>query len=337
MSRAEQLVEQFEEGDSVAIVCHDNPDPDCLASAVALAHIAESRDVGSVEILYSGEISHQQNQAFVNLLDIDLLSISETPLDSFDCIAFVDHSTPGRHNEVPADVTVDIVVDHHPHDRAVEAAFVDLREQYGATASILVEYLRELDLEPTPKLASALLFAIHRERLDFVRNPTVNDYEAARYLFPSTDIDLLEQVYGAAFSPATLDAIGAAIRTREVRGSSLVSSIGATTEPGALPQAADYLLNLEGVDTVLVFGIVDGSVEMSARSIDPRVHLGHVLRDAFADVGQAGGHADMAGAQLPLGIFADSGGDREALVKFLSRRIRSRFFETLKLESSEDS
>ncbi len=96
-----------------------------------------------------------------------------------------------------------------------------------------------------------MLFALHRERLDFVREPTRREYEAALAVYPDADLEMLEQLYGSAFSPGTLDAIGRAIDSRERRGSSLIASVGVTGETDALPQAADYLLNLEGVDTVL--------------------------------------------------------------------------------------
>ena len=331
MSRAQELVERLDGAASLAVVCHDNPDPDCIASALALRAIAGEVGVERVEILYGGEISHQQNRAFVNLLEIEMVGIGTVDVGSFDRIAFVDHSMPGANTELPEDVPIDVVIDHHPQPNDPSAGFVDLREDYGATASILVEYVRDLGLELTPEVASALLFALHRERLDYVRNPTRTEYEAALYLYPDVDMELLERLYGSAFSPATLDAIGEAIRHREVRGSTLVSGIGRTTERDALPQAADYMLNLEGVHTVLVFGIVDDTIRMSARSIDPRINVGASLREAFGSIGHAGGHQDMAGAQIPLGIFADEGDDDVALTEFVERRVRRRFFASMNL------
>ena len=336
MSRAQELVGTLDGAASVGIVCHDNPDPDCIASALALREIAGSAGAGAVEILYGGEISHQQNRAFVNLLEIEMVELRNADLDSFDRIAFVDHSAPAANTEFPEGIDVDAVIDHHPSTNGATAGFVDVREDYGATATILVEYVRELDLHLSTEVASALLFALHRERLDYVRNPTRAEYEAALHLYRDVDMELLERLYGSAFSPGTLDAIGMAIQNREVRGSTLVSGIGRTTERDALPQAADYLLNLEGVNTVLVFGIVDDTIRMSARSIDPRVNVGRVLREAFGEIGRAGGHHDMAGAQIPLGLFADEAGDDEALGEFVSLRIKRRFFRSMNLGDGKE-
>ncbi len=104
MSQPQQLPEILEEGSEINIVCHNNPDPDCLASALALGRIAAAAGIDEQRILYSGDISHQQNRAFVNLLDIDLKPFDPTTVQNRkpdSLLAFVDHSIPGENNTVP--------------------------------------------------------------------------------------------------------------------------------------------------------------------------------------------------------------------------------------------
>ncbi len=330
MSRAETLAGSLTSVDSVAIVCHDNPDPDCLASALAFERIAQASGVSETTIVYGGELSHQQNRAFVNMLSIDLVHGTEFSIEAVEYVAFVDHSRIGGNSTIDPDVSPDAVVDHHP-DSGLRAPFVDVRPDYGATATIFVEYLTTLDIELSQRLATAMLFAIHRERLDFVRAPTVAEYEAALVVFDRADLDALEQLYGSAFTQETIDAIGRAILARRRRGSALVAGVGQTTETDALPQAADYLLNVEGVHTVLTYGIVGDSIRLSARSIDPRVNVGKILNRAFDELGTAGGHNDMAGGRIDLGIFGDIGNndDTEVLLSFLDERIERRFFDEI--------
>ncbi|AGB39330.1 DHH family phosphoesterase [Natronococcus occultus] len=336
MPSAAELVAILECRDSLAIACHDNPDPDCLASALALETIADEAGIEDVTIAYGGEISHQQNRAFVSLLELSLRALAETDVGDYDAVAFVDHSQPGANTELPATVRPEIVVDHHPGD-PVEGEFVDVRVDYGATATIFVEYLEELGIEPTSRLASALLFALHRERLDFVRNPTAREYETALAIYPRADLELLDQLYGSAFSAPTLDAIGRAIATRQQRGSSMVATVGRTTETDALPQAADYLLNLEGVDTVLVYGVVDDAIRLSARSIDPAIHIGEAVSDGFDELGSAGGHHDMAGGRIELAAIAeDVDPDARDLLTVVGSRLPKRFFAVLEPETDAD-
>ncbi|WP_114575668.1 bifunctional oligoribonuclease/PAP phosphatase NrnA [Saliphagus sp. LR7] len=327
MSRAAELAATLQEIDSLAVVAHDNPDPDCLASALALETIAEREGVDRTAIVYGGEISHQQNRAFVQVLEIDVREADGVDFGEYDSVAFVDHAGPA--SRVGADLEPTIVVDHHPGTER-EAAFSDVRTGYGATATILVEYCLELSIPFSSRLASALLFALHRERLDFVREPTIREYEAALAVYPEADLEVLEGLYGAAFTPETIDAIGRAIASRERRGSALVASAGRTTETDALPQAADYLLNVEGVDTVLVYGVTDSTIRLSARSIDPRIHVGKAVERAYGDLGAVGGHHDMAGGRITLGLFAAEVDD-DRLLALAGERVAGRFFAELGL------
>ncbi|MFP8956409.1 DHH family phosphoesterase [Natrialbaceae archaeon A-CW3] len=336
MSRGAELADTLEECGSLAIVCHDNPDPDTLASALALEAIALRQGVTDVAIVYGGEISHQQNRAFVTLLELEVERLEHLADEDYECMAFVDHSRHGATTSLSPAYTPDIVVDHHPGD-PIDATFVDVRTDYGATATIFVEYLLDLEIEPSTRLASALLFALHRERLDFVRDPTRQEYEAALAVYPNADLEVLDQLYGSAFSPATIDAIGRAITSRDRRGSTVVASVGRTPETDALPQAADYLLNIEGVDTVLTYGVIDGRIRLSGRSIDPDIDVGTILESAYGDLGSAGGHHDMAGGRIDLSLFVDEANDGDDLLDSIDRRVTGRFFESLGLDAGSET
>lgn len=322
------LCELLADRSSIAIVCHDNPDPDCLGSAMALAAIAEWVGVEEIHGYYGGDITHQQNRAMVNLLDIDVREFDPDYLDDCDLLAFVDHSVPGANNAVPVDVTPDVVIDHHPVGD-VEASYLDHRESVGATASILAEYLAALDMEVDEQLATGLLFGIRRETLEFMRGATPSEFTAARYLHPLADLDLLRRLSDSLFTHETLDSIADAIRNRTARGSILVSHAGRTTERDTLPQAADYLLNLEGVSTTVVFGVIDDTVHISARSRDSRIHVGEVMRRTFDDIGSAGGHRDMAGGSIPLGLFGTLEDRDEQLIDLVAATLTRRLFSAL--------
>ncbi len=333
MSRATELRELLATGEELTIVCHNNPDPDCLASALALGRIAAASGIDERRILYSGDISHQQNRAFVNLLSLDLQPFDPTAVQNRpegSLLAFVDHARPGVNNEVPEATPVDVVIDHHPAD-GIDATFVDHRESWGATATILTEYVRDLGLEVDSTLATALLFAIRRETLGFLRGTTTAEYEASGFLHEFADRDLIRKLSMPSVSGATIDAIATAISNRLIRGAVLISHVGRTNERDALPQAADYLATLEGVETAVVYGLVEESIHLSARSTDSRVHIGDVLHEAFAGVGSAGGHQDMAGGEISLGIFADYTTDDDQLLAIVEQVVTARLVAGLNL------
>jgi len=318
----------------LAVVTHDNPDPDAIASALGLVRIAESAGV-TATACYGGEITHQENRALVNLLDLSLSRIATVDVSEYGGIALVDHSRAGVNDSLPEDAAVDIVVDHHPPRGPVAADYVDIRPGFGATSTLIAEYLGRLGTEPERSLATALLFGIRVDTQDFVREVTTADFEAGATLLAAADEGALERVESPSVSPETLDTLAEAIRHRDVCGAAAASCVGPVSDRDALAQAADRLLGLEDVSVTLVYGYMDGVVYASARARGGEVDVGEVLREALDRVGSAGGHADMAGAQVPLGILSDvEAGSEETLREIVEDIIAGRFFETIETTPS---
>jgi len=316
-------------GGRLAIVMHDNPDPDAIASAVALSRLAESVSVEST-LCYYGEISHQENRALVNLLDLDLRQLSpDEDVSEFDGVALVDHSRPGVNDQLPEDTQVDVVIDHHPPRAPVEAKFVDLRSDVGATSTLLTGYLNQFGLELDTTVATALLYGIRIDTADFSREVAAADFEAAATLLPHVDAGVLERVEMPSVGPDTFDTIAEAIRNQEIEDDVLCSCVGEGVERDALAQAADKLLEMDGINTTVVYGFSDGVVYLSARSRGTDLDLGETLRSAFDQIGSAGGHADMAGAQIPLGVIAEVEGD-ERLEEVVTDVVTDRFFDAVR-------
>ena len=315
----------------LAVVAHDNPDPDAIASAVALQRMAEAVGLGA-EVCYYGEINHQENRAFVNLLEYDLTALdADSALDRFGSFALVDHSRPGVNDGLPPETEVAVVIDHHPPRAPVEARFVDLRSNVGATSTLLAGYLRDLGVEPDRELATGLLFGIRVDTDDFSREVDSEDFRAAAYLHSYADTAVLERIESPSMTPETMNAIATAIDNRVVRDGVLVSCLGRVSDRDTLSQAADRLLDLEDVSVTFVFGFSGVSeeavVHASARARGTELDLGEALRDAFAQVGSAGGHADMAGAQLPVGMLIDHEDEDPAAA--IEAAVTERFFEAL--------
>jgi nanoRNase/pAp phosphatase (c-di-AMP/oligoRNAs hydrolase) len=313
--------------DRLAIVAHDNPDPDAIASGVALAELAGSAGC-ETEVCYYGTISHQENRAFVNVLDLDLRNVEagET-LSEFDGIALVDHSRPGVNDQLSPDTDVDIVIDHHPPRAPVDAQFVDLRSRIGATSTLLVEYLDRFGMNIKENIATALLFGIHVDTRSFAREVSVADFEAAATLLPSANLATLERIESPSVSAQTLETMANAISYRQVEDGVLLSFVGHLSERDALAQAADRLLTLEGISTTLVYGVMDETVYASARSSDPQLDIGETLREVFDHLGSAGGHADMGGAQFDLGVFGAIEDDDDSLREVIEASITGPFLE----------
>jgi nanoRNase/pAp phosphatase (c-di-AMP/oligoRNAs hydrolase) len=292
---------------TLGIITHKNPDPDAIASAMALAAIAQQAGGKklAVRIFYEGNIGHQENRTFVNLLDIKMEHLTPDALAKCNYLALVDTPAPGANNDVPQGTKISIIIDHHKDTKhpVSPGAFADIRPGMGATASILTQYLQELDIPVDKRVATALLYGIRADTKDFRRNTTPQDLNYAGFLLPLTDADLLDKIMSPSLSQETIDVLGKAIQNREIVSGYLFSNVGYVMNRDALPQAADLLITLEGVNTALVYGITDTSIVVSARNRDIRLHIGNALAEAFGDIGDAGGHPNMAAATLPLHYF----------------------------------
>ncbi len=214
---------------------------------------------------------------------------------------------------------------------AVAADFVDIRPDVGASSTIMTRYVQELDFEISSNLATALLYGIRTDTNEFKRNTSAVDLTSAAYLYGMAEQDLLAQIETPSMSMETMDVLGEAIRRKKIEGSYLISDVGFIHDRDTLPQAADHLLKLEGINTVLVFGMTEDKIHLSARSKDIRLNIGEIIQRAFGDIGSAGGHQRSAAAQIPLGIFMGIK-DKATLLKLVDEAITRRFLTTVGVE-----
>jgi len=333
--RASELVDVIHSGESLAILVHENPDPDTIAAGVALQAIADHLGV-EADILYRGDLGRQESRAFINLLGIELTAEDETDPEEYDVHAFVDHvDTEGK-----VSGPIDIYVGNHETDEDIEVRFADVRPSVSATSTVLTKYIQEFDFNVDEVVATALLYGIRAATLDFRRDTTPADLTAAAYLYSFADHDALEQVESPNMSPETLDVLAEAIRNREVEGSHLVSNAGFINDREAISQAAQQLLNLEGVTTTAVFGIVEDTIHLAARSKDIRLDIGDILAEAFDDIGESAGHSTRASTEIPLGIFtglAETDDNRSQLSELAEEAVTRKLFDALGVESESES
>lgn len=304
--------------DRVTVLLHPNPDPDAMASAIGVSHLGSMVDTDT-SICYSGRIAHQENRAFRTVLDIDFARIDDATDLPADPVILVDHNV-ARGFEGCEQIAPVAVIDHHPGE-GYGSRFTDIRESYGASATIIAEYFRGLGVDPgdgglPSAVATGLLYGILADTSHLTRGAGRADFDAAAYLSPGVDSDALDRIANPPVDADVLDTVATAIAEREVRGPFAVSDVGEVNNPDAVPQAADELLQLEGITAVIVFGSNAEELYLSGRSRDDRVHMGDTLAMAVEDIpmSEAGGHARMGGGRVSVphleGLRPDSGMSR---------------------------
>jgi nanoRNase/pAp phosphatase (c-di-AMP/oligoRNAs hydrolase) len=203
------------------------------------------------------------------------------------------------------------VVDHHPGD-GTGSAFTDVRSNYGAAATIVTEYFRQIGARPeehdpataelTTTVATGLLYGILADTAHLTRGCTRAEFDAAAFLHPAVDEDAIDRIANPQVDQEILEVIARAISDREVDPPYAIADVGGLSNLDAIPQAADELLSLEGVTAVVVLGDKDDTLHLSGRSRDDRVHMGNALQTVVEEIplAEAGGHARMGGGQISI-------------------------------------
>ncbi len=323
-----RFLEVLRDCEEVAVLMHPNPDPDAMAAAIGVACLAEQVDT-HVRLQFAGQIRHQENRAFRTVLDLDMDCIDHVSDLDADAVVLVDHNTPRGFGGAGGILPL-AVVDHHPGEGAGEE-FTDVRTDYGACSSIVTEYLQDIGAKPVPPdqhaseidadytvpsmVATGLLYGILADTNHLTNGASAFDFRAASYLSPGIDEDLLDRIANPQVSTEVLEVKARAIAGRKIQGSFAVSDVGSLSNVDAIPQAADELIQLEGVTAVVVCGERDGTVYLSGRSRDDRVHMGRTLEAAISGFhnASAGGHARMGGGQIHEERALPNGGVQEAL------------------------
>jgi nanoRNase/pAp phosphatase (c-di-AMP/oligoRNAs hydrolase) len=285
------------------VLTHDNPDPDSLASAVALAFLLEQRAGVEARVVYGGIIGRAENLALVKVLRLPIVPVSQVVFDEHDLLALVDTQPPVGNHSVPARYPVEVVVDHHPlRDESLVAPFADVGGEYGATSTMLVEYLRAARLEPSVEVATALFYGIKTDSRDLGRQTTPADIEAYLWLFPRADKHLLGRIEHPDLPAEYFRLYHSAIARARLYGeTAVVADLGEVYSPDMVAEVAERLSFLEGMKWSLAFGTYRGQLYVSLRVRDRRMNAGKLMRDICEDRGgSAGGHGSMAGARLPL-------------------------------------
>ena len=323
----DRFVDAIADRDRIAVLMHPNPDPDAMASAMAIKALARSVETETV-IQYPGQIRHPENRAFETVLDCEFGHVETVDDIATGAVVLVDHNEP-RGFQGADEVVPQAVVDHHPGN-GEGSAFTDVRPDRGSCSSILTDYVRgrgwsnesEADGRSlTPRLATGLLYGIQSDTTSFTRSCTHAEFDAAAYLFPATDPDSLDRIANPQVDSETLEIKARAITERKVKGSFLVSHVGTVSNLDAIPIAAEELVRLEGVTAAVITGERDGTLHVSGRSRDDRVHMGKTVSAALEVVpdASAGGHARMGGGRAMLPAWVPGcGGQGELRERFFA-------------------
>ncbi|WP_435549773.1 DHH family phosphoesterase [Desulfobacterium sp. N47] len=297
LSASEKLNEfysHFTEKDNVLIAI--NADPDAIASAMAVKRLLWGK-VKNVSISNSNVIKRPDNLAMIRLLSVNLVHINQIDKKKYSRFVIVD-SQP-NHNDVFSRFRFNVIIDHHP-DTNYKAEYEDIRPDYGATASMMTEYLRAAKIKPSYKLATALYYAIKTDTSDFERKTLVEDVKAFQFVFRYANMHIAKKIEQAELNFDFLMYFKRALENMKKRKGKIFVHAGIVANPDICVLLADFFMKISYIKWSIVSGIYNDILVVILRNDGLRKNAGDVAQEAFGNLGSAGGHKSMARAEFPV-------------------------------------
>ena len=332
-ARVQQYQRYLADADRILILLHNEPDPDAMASGLALRTVLHRTRQTAVIAALEG-VTRPENMRMVNLLDIHVETIAPESIHEFDRVCMVDvqpHYFPGLDR-------VDLVIDHHPEQHGYNAVFKDIREDYGSTCTILTEHLRAIDASISERTATAMLYAIKSDTLFFNRQANRCDIDAFSYLYPLADPTLIRKMEGAEITSDRLTYVAKAHTRGKLVDQVFSGFLGSVPREDFVPYVADFFLQLEHVKWTIIGGVVNDNLIISIRNLGYTKNAGEFVRRFFSDIGSAGGHRAMAKAVVPFTTFRQKFGivDADEISARLQELVQQFLHETPVIEHKRE-
>ena len=291
---------KFAEGDGdVPILVHPDPDPDAIASALAVRALIR-RHPDHSPIITPGEMTRPENRRMCELLRTRATVVTMEEVSKLQRVIAVDFLPD--FSEL-SDQPRLAVIDHHPHEKFPEMEFSDIRPDYGATATMMTEYLRlEDERRIAEPLATALLYGIKTDTDSLARGSIAADVHAYAFLQNRADLTLLRRLERPSYSAETARSYGSALSHLAIENDAAVAFMGRLTEDDAhvLADIADFCLALEEITWSAAAAIIEENLIVTVRHLGGAPGAGDVAKQLAARGGNGGGHDTMARAVLPL-------------------------------------
>ncbi|MFH0911846.1 MAG: DHH family phosphoesterase [Planctomycetota bacterium] len=308
---------------AVLVLPHDYPDPDALASAFGMqAFLERVCDRRSV-LAFAGGLGRPQNRAMAGLLDIASVEIDTVDFPAVGGAVLMDTQPGAGNNSLPPRLPVIGVFDHHgPPESPYEAAWIDVRADYGSTSTIVTEYLLASGVAIDKRLACALLMGIRTDTEDLERDTSEADVAAFLTLFPLADRQMMIQIQRPVLSEEYFGMLRRALQVARRWGDAVVANLGPVPVPDLLSEVSELFALLKGADLSLAVGTHGGDVYLSLRTRRAKRSLLEIIRTIVGPEGRAGGHGRAVGGRLHP-KDGDEKGAAEALCELFIESIRA--------------
>ncbi len=318
---AQRLIRLLKDKRRILITTHRFPDPDALASCLALQLLLRTKlKAAQVHISIRGTIGGGYNAAFAKEAELRSVPWNEAELPAYDAILLLDVQPGFKLNPLPDNVPSIAVVDHHrARGRRPACPFCDIRTDVGATSSIIFSYFMELDVDIPSDLAATLLFAIETDLAGAAGQPGELDNMALSSLTLLADTRKLYRMRYADLPQGVYTAFAESLSNAVYYDSAIISHLTDVESPEMPAIIADFTLRFEPIEWALVTAVNGLSLQLSLRTSSSRISAADVMRRLIRKLGEGGGHRTKAGGNIAL--ETGNAAEVERIRKILRRRL----------------
>lgn len=297
----EKLLDILDRNKTTSIVVHNNPDPDSLASAMAMKYLLKRMGYKKVRIYYDGLVGRAENQAMIRILKIPLnmtknmTSIEGRQFILLDC-------QPYTGNVYLPETAIPVAaIDHHPRPRkSSKVPYRDIRPDYGASSTIIYEYFESLNISVPRDIATALFYAIFSETQSLGREGSQADKKAYLNLLPQIHFSQLSKIQFPAISKEFVCNLSDVLVNTFYYKNLTGVILDQLPYPDFIAEMADFLLRMRNITWSICIGSYKNLIHVSLRTTNTDANASRVLKRIIPRYGTAGGHDMIAGAQVKI-------------------------------------
>jgi len=337
------------------IINHDFPDCDSIASSFGISIILQFLGVSdsNIRLVYDKEISHPQNRALVNVLNIPLKKWNSSMEQYYNadnnCVFVYVDCLPANKN-VSINMPASIIIDHHEKTIQLSNNIIFIHSEVGACSTLItdlmltippqgedpnISYCFSTGQEEIQDLCTALAIGIKVDTHDFADTSELDsdiDFRAYKILTANMTKEKFTRINNYELPKYLMEYERISWNDRTEQGDTFISGIGKIPEShsNCLAYLCDKYLRMPGIQTVLIYAIVGNSIQASIRTISSSVSTVD-LCDTFFGEGNGGSKPSqgVGGARVELNpIFHWDDmpeEDQRALWNIIKNRVEAKF------------
>jgi nanoRNase/pAp phosphatase (c-di-AMP/oligoRNAs hydrolase) len=328
-----KLKTMVRENDSLAVLIYGSPDPDAVASAMALREILnQTKPLAKCIFVATESVIRHQNAEFIREMKVEIEMLDNVDLREFRLIAVVD-AQPTFFGEALGELKPQIVIDHHPCKTVWHASLADVRPNYGALSTIMTEYLLAARVKIPKRLYTALLYGIRSDTVNFERDVSLEDIGAYYLNFMRANRQLIRRIELNQIPDRFLKYFDYAYHYKRRYRDRVICFLGAVESADVCVQVADFFLRVINIFYVIIAGIVKDRLIIIFRGDGYRQDCGSIAMKSFGNIGSAGGHRSAARVEIPMETLKtalENDLSQESLDRFLVQRLRRKKMQVAK-------